>query len=186
MEIVRLRMRHDLRVETAQLLNSEWPRSLAARLINLEEGEGVLPCSLVLLHNDQEVVGHVRLHAVSGRSHAVLLESLLVSREWRGRGLGAKLMSAAEEYAVGLDFHTIHLSTHDKQDFYRHLGYEDGPPTSALRDCVARLNKKQQVEVLVSTHPSIIPPPPPPPPPPLPPSPTCTQRHTLTWMKKNL
>ena len=68
---------------------------------------------------------------------------VLVSREWRGRGLGAKLMSAAEEYAVGLDFHTIHLSTHDKQDFYRHLGYEDGPPTSALRDCVARLNKKQ-------------------------------------------
>ena len=73
--------------------------------------------------------------------HLIFL--VLVSREWRGRGLGVKLMSAAEDYAVGLDFHTIHLSTHDKQDFYRHLGYEDGPPTSALRDCVARLDKEQ-------------------------------------------
>lgn len=52
-------------------------------------------------------------------------------------------MSVAEEYALSLDCNTIHLSTHDKQAFYGHLGYEDGPPTSALRACVARLSEEQ-------------------------------------------
>ena len=94
-EIVRLRSRPDLRRETAELLNAEWPRSLAARymaaiaftppeccyicacvrLFSLEEGEDDLPCSLVLLHKNGQVVGHVRLTAVAGHSGAVLVEA---------------------------------------------------------------------------------------------------------------
>ena len=52
-------------------------------------------------------------------------------------------MKAAEEHAAKLHSQTVHLSTHDKQYLYRHLGYQDGPPISALRSCVAKLSKEQ-------------------------------------------
>ena len=48
------------------------------RFVSLEEGQGEVPCSLILLHKrsteDTEVVGHVRLHAVAGRPAALLVE----------------------------------------------------------------------------------------------------------------
>ena len=138
-------------------------RVACCRLVSLEEGGGELPCSLVLLHSEAEkVVGHVRLYAVAGNTAGVLVEAcesvvwsvsrarqlttspaVLVSREWRGKGLGRKLMAAAEQHAADLQYRSVHLSTHDKQDFYRHLGYEGGPPTTALRSCVAKLDQAQ-------------------------------------------
>ena len=75
--------------------------------------------------------------------NAVWSTAVLVSRLWRGKGLGSCLMRAAEEYAASLHCHTVHLSTHDKQNFYHHLGYKDGPPISALRSCVAKLSVQQ-------------------------------------------
>lgn len=71
------------------------------------------------------------------------LITVLVSRELRGQGYGRRLMQAAEEHVSSLNYNRIHLSTHDKQSFYRHLGYEDGPPTTALRGCIARLSNEQ-------------------------------------------
>lgn len=52
-------------------------------------------------------------------------------------------MQAAEEYVACRGYHTLHLSTHDMQGFYRHLGYQDGPPVTALRSCVAKLSSEQ-------------------------------------------
>lgn len=99
LELVSLRQRPELRRQTAELLNTEWPRSLAARLvacvlkhaisgkvhvllrlISLEEGEGDLPCSLILLQKCQQsggtcVVGHVRMIAAAGRPRAALVEA---------------------------------------------------------------------------------------------------------------
>lgn len=99
LELVSLRQRPELRRQTADLLNTEWPRSLEARLvacmlkhvvgdkvhvllrlISLEEGEGDLPCSLILLQTCQQsgdtcVVGHVRIIAAAGRSRAALVEA---------------------------------------------------------------------------------------------------------------
>ena len=66
-----------------------------------------------------------------------------MNSDYRGKGFGKKLMLAAEQYAVSLHYHTIHLSTHDKQSFYYHLGYQDGTSTSALRNCVTKLSKEQ-------------------------------------------
>lgn len=137
------------------------------RLISLEEGEGDLPRSLILLQKCQQsgdtcVIGHVRMIAAAGRPRAALVEAckliillqayihlplllvtVLVTKELRGQGYGRRLMQAAEEYVAGLNYHRVHLSTHDMQSFYRHLGYEDGPPTTALRGCIARLSNEQ-------------------------------------------
>ena len=80
------------------------------------------------------------MHNTTHPSHAT---AVVVSRELRGQGYGGRLMRSAEQHALSLGYHTVHLSTHNMQSFYHHLGYQDGPPTTALRNCVARLNEKQ-------------------------------------------
>ncbi len=58
-----------------------------------------LPCSLLLLtNNDHSVCGHIRLLRVKGQTDKALIESLVISRRLRGRGLGRHLMTAAEDY----------------------------------------------------------------------------------------
>lgn len=52
-------------------------------------------------------------------------------------------MMAAEEYTTSLNYHTLHLSTHNMQTFYCHLGYKEGPPVTALRRCVAQFTQEQ-------------------------------------------
>lgn len=42
-------------------------------------------------------------------------------------------MEACENHAMKLGVTSMHLSTHDKQEFYRHLGYTDGPVKTGLR-----------------------------------------------------
>lgn len=42
-------------------------------------------------------------------------------------------MEACEDRVMRLGITSMHLSTHDKQQFYRHLGYTDGPPKTGLR-----------------------------------------------------
>lgn len=48
----------------------------------------------------------------------------------RGKGYGKLLMDACEKLAKQLGFSTAVLSTHDKQEFYRKLGYEICDPVS--------------------------------------------------------
>ena len=74
--------------------------------------------------------------------------AVVVSSEYRRQGKGRRLMTAAEQYAASLQCHTVHLSTHDKESFYRRLGYLDGPSTSPLRCCVAKLSQ-EQVSLLI-------------------------------------
>ena len=51
-------------------------------------------------------------------------------------------MEEAEEHARKMGVVTLHLSTHDKQAFYGHLGYGAGPVVSPRRSCVARLGNE--------------------------------------------
>ena len=50
---------------------------------------------------------------------------LWVRDEWRGRGVGSRLMALAEEYAAAQGRTHVHVDTFDFQapDFYRRLGY---------------------------------------------------------------
>ncbi|XP_078349945.1 uncharacterized protein LOC144634785 [Oculina patagonica] len=113
--------------ETANLLNSQWKKSLTGRLQYLEEGQDNLPCSLILLQKDQgqtRVIGHSRLNQVLEKTNAVFVTCVIVEKTQRGCGLGKKLMQLTENYASQLGCTAIYLSTFDKYEFYKHLGYQ--------------------------------------------------------------
>ncbi|XP_078001043.1 N-alpha-acetyltransferase 80-like [Glandiceps talaboti] len=121
-----LHSRPDLMEDCAELLNSEWHRSKAARLNMLERSKDELPYSLVMVEKTdgrEVLVGHSRLCKVIGQGNAVLIESVVISKDRRGQGLGRKLMEMTESHSKGMQYDTIYLCTHDKQDFYQHIGY---------------------------------------------------------------
>ncbi|XP_064402562.1 N-alpha-acetyltransferase 80-like isoform X1 [Halichondria panicea] len=205
-ETVVLHTRRELLEETATLLNREWPRSMAARVASLEGGVDELPCSLVLLNSGGAVVGHARLLPVAGATNAALIESVVVCQECRGCGLGRRLMEESETYCVRVGYNAMHLSTHDQQGFYHHLGYQDGPSVNGRRKCVTNLTENQTQSLLGgaaavdSTQPEtdfrpppvdpVAPPPPTGPAPPPPPPPKLVDRtvpsQIVNWMVKQL
>ncbi|GAB1603824.1 hypothetical protein Ahia01_000663700, partial [Argonauta hians] len=133
----------------AALLNSEWKRSKTARLHSLGKSCDRLPTSLVMVTaasgqpgDEAEVVAHSMLSQVAGVDGAssCFIESVVVDRRLRGRGLGRKMMAASERFARSLGFRTVYLSTHDKQGFYERLGYTYCDPiVSKVDNCTKRL-----------------------------------------------
>ncbi|XP_070825580.1 N-alpha-acetyltransferase 80 [Chaetodon trifascialis] len=118
--------RPDLLVACADLVNSEWQRSQAARVHSLQKSCPEFPVCLVLLQGHREserLLGHARLSRVVGHSGSLFVESVVVSKAERGKGYGRTLMEETERYAKGRGFKRLCLTTHDKQHFYAHLGY---------------------------------------------------------------
>ena len=155
----------DYVVETAALLNSEWPRSTAQRCDALrsqmrhtsaqDSATCKMPVSLILVqqYDDTEasthrvVIGHLNLVAIATTTaprKLIFIQSVIVHKEWRGKGLGKQLMLLSEEYvsefargqaaaaaaaAAGgttsehIDTECLYLTTKDKQAFYESLGY---------------------------------------------------------------
>ncbi|VDI27135.1 Hypothetical predicted protein, partial [Mytilus galloprovincialis] len=109
--------------ECASVLNEEWPRSKTARIHSLEKSCDKYPVNLVLVTDENIPVGHSRLAIVVGREKSCFVESVVVKRSLRGKGLGKLLMQETEHFARSEGFETMYLSTHDKQDFYQHVGY---------------------------------------------------------------
>lgn len=161
--------------QTAALLNSEWPRSLTARCISLEpfilnnsspsSTHFKLPVSLILLlmssdesSQSSQVVGHLSLVAIattkSDHQNLIFLQSLVVDKSLRGKGLGKRMMSFSHEYLLAYrehlqqqqeqqtsvnddealvsvrntSFERLYLTTKDKQSFYESLGYTRTEP----------------------------------------------------------
>ncbi|XP_022613276.1 N-acetyltransferase 6-like [Seriola dumerili] len=197
--VVPIHRRPDLLVPCADLVNSEWQRSQAARVHSLQKSGPEFPVCLVLLQGHREterLLGHVRLSRVVGHGGSLFVESVVVSRAERGRGYGRTLMEEAERYARKRGFRRLCLTTHDKQHFYSHLGYVLSTPVQnagAMTSFVpmetllkfSRMDTQKQsgtnMEAPIkqenrdsegSPPPASLPPPPPPPPPflsPLPP-----------------
>ncbi|KAJ7390811.1 N-acetyltransferase 6 [Desmophyllum pertusum] len=124
-----LRKHPEFLEETANLLNSEWRKTLTGRLHYLSEGQDDLPCSLILLQKDDQghtrVIGHSRLNQVLGKPKATFLTCVLIEKTQRGCGLGKKLMQLTETYVSQLGCTAIYLSTFEKYEFYKHLGYQN-------------------------------------------------------------
>uniref|UniRef100_A0A8C4TKR6 N-alpha-acetyltransferase 80 n=1 Tax=Erpetoichthys calabaricus TaxID=27687 RepID=A0A8C4TKR6_ERPCA len=129
-----LHCRPDLIEACADLVNSEWQRSRGARIHALQKSCDDFPVCLVLLSKSETgecLLGHARLSLVVGQSRSLFVESVVVSRELRGKGYGRKLMEATERYARARGFRRLYLTTHDKQHFYAHLGYTLGEPVQS-------------------------------------------------------
>ncbi|XP_046646609.1 N-alpha-acetyltransferase 80-like [Daphnia pulicaria] len=141
--IVALHDKPDLTEDCAKILNEEWPRSKTARMRTIENSNPNLPISLLLIKNTQqnkdEVVGHAKISRLPLVPGTCLIESVLVNPVNRGKGFGKLLMEECEKLATQFRFSWAILSTHDKQEFYRKLGYEfcqpvcqyGAPPSSA-------------------------------------------------------
>ncbi|KAM9326714.1 N-alpha-acetyltransferase 80 [Gastrophryne carolinensis] len=131
--LVPLHHHPDLIASCAELLNQTWRRSLGARLHSLESSSENFPVCLALIGaREGPALGHARLCRVIGLSDSLFVESVVVSVDLRGRGYGRKLMEATERYAKGRGFRNLYLTTHDKQDFYYHLGYRLTEPVQNM------------------------------------------------------
>uniref|UniRef100_A0A0A9XG11 N-acetyltransferase 6 n=1 Tax=Lygus hesperus TaxID=30085 RepID=A0A0A9XG11_LYGHE len=111
-------------IEACNLLNSEWPRSKAARLQSLFMSCDKFPTSLVLVLNDFQVVGHAKLSEITVGGPDVMVESVIIHKEHRGKGWGKMLMEDVEEYIRRRGKKMLYLSTRGQEGFYEKLGYE--------------------------------------------------------------
>ena len=131
--------------ETIKLINQEWPRSVGARMWSLESSKDSLPTCLVLTKSksstsdnkstsedeNQTVLAHLKLTPIPSRPFACFIESVVVLKSLRGQGVGSYFMNEAEKYCkFNLKHEVVFLSTSDKQDFYKKLGYEVCEPIS--------------------------------------------------------
>lgn len=128
---VPIHRRPDLLVPCADLVNSEWQRSQAARVHSLQKSCPEFPVCLILLQGHKEterLLGHARLSRVVGHTSSLFVESVVVSKAERGKGHGRTLMEEIERYAKSRGFKRLCLTTHDKQHFYAHIGYTLSTP----------------------------------------------------------
>ncbi|XP_077461960.1 N-alpha-acetyltransferase 80 [Stigmatopora argus] len=194
-----IHLRPDLLLPCADLVNSEWQRSQAARVHSLQKSCPDFPTCLVLVQGPggaERTLGHARLSRVVGHGGSLFVESVVVSKAERGKGYGRTLMEMTEDYAKRQGFKRLCLTTHDKQQFYSHLGYTlstpvqnagavaslvptemllklSGVPNGKL-NLIKQTPKVEKCKQIWSNGPSSLPPPPPassmplPPPPPAP------------------
>lgn len=135
----------------AEVLIAEWPRNLRQRCFSLkefmvEESESNqlqyrLPISLILIsRTDNKVVGHVTLVSIATNNqnkieNLVFLQSLVIDKSLRGKGLGRLVVTFCELYLREFDrkqcidainktnCRDLYLTTKDKQSFYERLGF---------------------------------------------------------------
>ncbi|XP_059611702.1 N-alpha-acetyltransferase 80 isoform X2 [Phlebotomus argentipes] len=131
LSVIPIHKRPDLIESCARLINDEWPRSLGARMAQLCNSSESPPTNLVLLKSDSFVLAHIKITPVPWDASACFLESVVVTKECRGQGLGTYLMRQAEQYcSQRLQMSIIYLSTVDQVRFYGKLGYVECEPIS--------------------------------------------------------
>lgn len=85
-----------------------------------------IPLTLVALHGD-EAVGTASIYIEDMLTRPDLspwLAAVYVSRPWRRRGIGARLVTAVEHVARRLGIARLYLYTPDQERFYTLLGWQ--------------------------------------------------------------
>nr|XP_018913394.1 PREDICTED: N-acetyltransferase 6-like [Bemisia tabaci] len=121
--VVPIHARKDLINDCCDLINSEWPRSKTARLRSLEMSREDFPTSLVMVNSDNQLIGHCKISPVPNVSDSCFVESVVIDKRCRGKGLGKLLMMKTESYVMTCGKSTIYLSTKGQEIFYTKLGY---------------------------------------------------------------
>ncbi|XP_014252336.1 N-acetyltransferase 6 [Cimex lectularius] len=115
-------------LDCCDLLNSEWPKSKSARLQSLFTSCDQFPTHLMLLLNDEQVVGHLKLTEINYGGDDIMVESVVIHPDHRKKGWGKILMEGAEEYARKRGKKMLYLSTRGQEGFYQKLGYDNCKP----------------------------------------------------------
>lgn len=104
---------------------------------SLESSKDSLPTCFVLTKSNpteddgRKVFAHLKLTPIPSRPFSCFIESVVVWKSLRGQGVGTFLMAEAEKYCkFVLKLEVIYLSTTDKQEFYKKLGYKVCEPIS--------------------------------------------------------
>ncbi len=138
-------------IGAAEVLIAEWPRKLEQRCFSLKEFiiaesdpnqlQYRLPVSLILISKvDDKVVGHVTLVSITTNNqnkieNLVFLQSLVIDKRLRGKGLGKLVVTFCEHYLREFDKKQLkdaisytncldlYLTTKDQHTFYEKIGY---------------------------------------------------------------
>lgn len=210
MELVELHNHPEYINACCNVLNSEWKRSHTARFHSLSKSSSNLPVSLVLLKprqgQESQVIGHSKLCRVLHDDKACFVESVIVIPEERGKGFGKLIMKLTEEYARKKGFARCYLSTHDKEGFYKAIGYAVCPAVCGISGTMDHMDRFLRlfdsktseppeskrafadgcVQKVASMDPTNLPPPPPPPLPPPSPDTKSVVPNRQVWMVKQL
>lgn len=107
--------------------------------------EDRVPLALVALAGGR-LIGTVSLkeqEATTAEGLTLWIGGLLVDEAWRGRGIGAALLTGAEAAAARLGYPWLHLSCEpDVEDFYARTGWELLLRTTSCGDEVAVMRKR--------------------------------------------
>ncbi|XP_033216527.1 N-alpha-acetyltransferase 80 isoform X2 [Belonocnema kinseyi] len=120
--IIPIHQKPELIDQCCKLLNSEWHRSDKTRLRTLRTSCDKFPTSLVLLDNEK-VIGHSKISLIPSIDDCCVIESFVISREYRSQGLGSILLRGVEQYVSKKGIRRVYLSTKDQEGFYRKNGY---------------------------------------------------------------
>lgn len=137
---------------------------------SLESSKDELPTCLVLTNSNSSssdnknsddssptVLAHLKLTPIPSLPMACFIESVVVWKSLRGQGIGKYFMNEAEKYCkFVLKIEEIYLSTTDKEEFYKKIGYEPCPPVSIFGGpCNGTFNpvtkKKYMKKVLIDS-----------------------------------
>ncbi|XP_049878232.1 N-alpha-acetyltransferase 80 [Pectinophora gossypiella] len=154
--------------ECCDMINEEWPRSETARMMSLRASCDDLPTSLILINDKKLVLGHCKLTAIPTIPESCFIETVVISKAFRGKKLGTYLMRKVEEHCkYNLKLKMVHLSTKGQENFYAKLGYEICPPVSIYGSHIpnykpTEISHKVEIPVPIKTAASSTAPPPPP------------------------
>ncbi|KAL6065384.1 N-acetyltransferase 6 [Balamuthia mandrillaris] len=132
--------------KAAELLNGHWKQGEEVRLAGLRKSCDTFPLHLLLVDAEENVLAHSKLSHVdshNGQGEAALIESVIVDPTLRGKGLGRIIMEATEKAAIERHCFTLYLSTADKQEFYRHLGFTECEPVTSLGSNAKQISSAQ-------------------------------------------
>ncbi|KAF4517439.1 hypothetical protein B566_EDAN005048 [Ephemera danica] len=110
-----------------------------------------LPTCLVLVEKNETtgalaVIGHSKISRVPSIELSGFIESVVIHRALRGKGLGRKLMLETEKYMKSIGLKTSYLSTYDQQNFYKKLGYDFCERVSIYGTSIPTFSKLKQLQ----------------------------------------